>query len=108
MDRRIFKFAYQKITRGFSDRDTWSLDHTIANYILPRLKRFKEVNNGHPTHLSEDEWDSILDEMIYAMEYTATQWTDDWDDTNFNVQENWDRYLQGMKYFGKYFHHLWW
>jgi hypothetical protein len=105
---RTIKLTYQKITRGFSDKDTWNLDHSIANYALPRLKRFKEINNGHPISLTEEEWDFMLDEMIYAMEYLATQWEDDWDDINLGSEENYARFVKGMEYFGKHFQSLWW
>ena len=28
--------------------DLWSLDITIANFVLPRIKKFKKENIGYP------------------------------------------------------------
>jgi len=42
MIKRRLKWFWQKRTRGFDDRELWSLEYTIAKYILPRLIAFKE------------------------------------------------------------------
>ena len=58
--RKIYYF-YQKRIRGFSDRDLWSLDHTFAKFIIPRLKKFKENLYGFPLcfieEIDPDYWD---------------------------------------------------
>lgn len=84
------KCTYQKIRYGVSDDDVFSLGHNIAEFILPRLKYFKNKGKtGIPTcflpnnfHLLEGEeadfaekaaikeWNHVLDEMIFAFEYT--------------------------------------
>ena len=73
--------------------DTWSMDHTLADIILPMLKQLKETKHGAPftddadvpeylrSHMAqpkENEWDTdslhfmrwdwILAEMIWAFE----------------------------------------
>lgn len=73
--------------------DTWSMDHTLADIILPMLRQLKETKHGapftddedvpeylrsHMAHPKEYEWDTdslhfarwdwILDEMIWAFE----------------------------------------
>ena len=73
--------------------DTWSMDHTLADIVLPMLKQLKETKHGAPfvddedvpEHLrstaaepKENEWDTdsnhflrwdwMLDEMIWAFE----------------------------------------
>lgn len=64
LDERAQLFIKQKEERGFSDDELWSLDKTIALFIFPRLKRFKEIYGGFPGNLSSEEWDQILDKMI--------------------------------------------
>lgn len=60
--------------------DLWSLDITIAKFVLPRLKKFKKENIGYPgieemdTH---EKWDEALDKMILAFEYVIS-WDDWW------------------------------
>lgn len=96
-------YRKQRMERGFDDSETWSLDYTIAKFILPRLKRFKEVTNGYPGGLSEEEWDEILDKMIYAFDLKVNYDSDfDWKDGD---QKKFD---EGIKLFSEWFLHLWW
>jgi len=93
---------WQRRTRGWSDEDTWSLDMTIAQFILPRLKRFKEIENGHPAAMTEAEWDDILDQMIYSFEKYTKKWDEEPD------QEMWKKIDVGFDLFAKWFYDLWW
>jgi hypothetical protein len=76
---------WQNLTKGWNDSDLWSLDHTVAVYMLPRLKRFKEILHGHPNFYTDPanpteeenfedgmkKWKEIIDKMIYAFEGVA-------------------------------------
>ena len=71
---------WQNLTRGWNDSDIWNLDHTIAIFVIPRLKKLKEKTNGYPGSLEINEsdyeegmiqWKQILDKMIYAFEGIA-------------------------------------
>jgi len=42
------KYRQQRFERGFDDTETWHLDRTMSLFIIPRLERFMEVNNGVP------------------------------------------------------------
>lgn len=89
---------------GFDDSDTWSLNHTCAKWLAPRLRRFKDVNIGHPCFMTMKEWEGELDKMIYALEKTAEghwEWGDDWRDIDAKIEE-------GFILLGKYWGHLWW
>ena len=100
---RKVRYWWQRRTRGFSDDVTWSLDAEIAKFIAPRLKRFKELNNGFPGQLTSEKWDEILDEMIWAFEFHASEessWNQD--------SELYKRAQKGLKLFGYWFPHLWW
>ncbi len=101
---RKIKYCYQCLTRGWSDRDTWSLDNTIAKFVLPRLKRFKDLNIGFPCTHSWEEWNKVLDDMIYAMEIVSD------DVLNYTADEkvDWNRVNNGLELFGKHFRDLWW
>lgn len=100
---RQIKWFWQRITRGFDDRATWNLEITIAKFILPRLKLFKEKDNGYPGSLTEKEWDDVLDDMIYAMEFHAGRFTFEEPD-----EKNYARVTKGTADLGKYFGDLWW
>ena len=99
------KYKQQRVERGFDDSELWNLDYTIASFVLPRLKRFKELNTGYPATLTEDSWDKILDTMIEAFELKVN----DSDDRTLEEDKIVDKKMQeGFKLFGKYFLHLWW
>lgn len=101
--RREACFLWQKITRGWTDKETWSLDYSLAQYIAPRLKRFKELNNGFPYGLSSEEWDGILDKMIFAFEFLGSE--ERWDNNN---KDEWKDVQEGIDLFAKYYFDLWW
>ena len=92
--RVVLDFIHPPIKYVKIDRwDTWSMDHTLANIILPMLKQLNETKHGAPytndedvpeylrSHMAqpkENEWDTdslhfmrwdwILAEMIWAFE----------------------------------------
>ena len=62
--------AYQVLRYGVSDRECWKLSDTFTDFILPRLKHYKKMNRaGFPYELTEEEWEAILDEIIWTFEY---------------------------------------
>jgi hypothetical protein len=100
LDRVHPRWTYVKIDRW----DTWSMDHTLADIILPMLKQLKETKHGAPHTEDSDvpeylrsymaqprehewdtdslhfmRWDWILAEMIWAFE----QKTDDEAESQF-------------------------
>ena len=81
--------------------DTWSMDHTLAEIVLPMLIQLKQTKHGAPNVDSEDvpenlragqleieqykkdgttdalffkRWDWILDEMIFAFNSKLSDW----------------------------------
>lgn len=73
---RLAKFKQQRIERGFDDTECWNLDTTIAQFVLPRLKHFKENTNGYPGNdeiPTFEKWNEILDKMIYAFDHIVNE-----------------------------------
>ena len=102
-DERETKFSEQRKEVGFDDTETWSLTDTISRFIIPRLKRFKEVNNGVPHGQTEESWDITLDKMILSFELTCRDsGSRDYTDEE-RIQLN-----EGLDLFRKYFFELWW
>jgi len=90
----VRRFIYPQINYVKIDRyDTWSMDHTLADIILPMLKQLKATKHGAPHTDDEDvpeylrshmaqprehewdiddlhfmRWDWILAEIIWAFE----------------------------------------
>ena len=100
------RFSYVKIDRW----DTWSMDNTLAQIILPMLKQLHKSKHGAPSVDDEDvpeylrshmaqpkeyewdidslhfmRWDWVLDEMIWAFEQKVK---DDDESPFFDHSEN--------------------
>lgn len=119
------KSFFQKIFRGYSNDELWNLDNTIAKWILPRLKAFKKDSIAFPADLdSPDEWDEILDKMIWSFDYITNQdeYEDEiiekYKDNEFDedghyrwikdAKELSEKCQEGLDLFAKYFRSLWW
>lgn len=58
-----FKWAYQRITRGYSDRDWWNGDFYLAGVIAGIMEGI--VNKGHGVASSyADDWDTSQEIMV--------------------------------------------
>lgn len=102
-DDREKLYSQQRIERGFDNSELWSLEHTIARFIIPRLKAFKENSVGYPgCFKNEKEWEKVLNKMIRAFELVVR----DEGSLYFNDKEE-KEYNQGMNAFKNYFLCLW-
>lgn len=134
MNNRQRKKWLKKHRLYVNPKETWSLDVNLAKYILPRLKKFKELNNGYPGMDEVDtpeKWDEALDKMIQAFEYVIDwdeYWLDDprYDYTDIMFGDNKELYesivenkrmedirrfaaiKEGLQLFAKYYMSLWW
>ena len=93
--QKFLDFVHPQVRYVKIDRwDTWSMDHTLADIILPMLKQLKETQHG-AGYVDDDDvpeelkstsappkendydtdgnhfkrWDYVLDEMIFAFEH---------------------------------------
>lgn len=119
---------FQRRTRGFDDSDLWSLHYTILKFVLPRLKRYREVSqNSWPgpeaifdidyddfialpqeeqndlSDQSIEEWDRMLGKMIRAIEL----WIEHDGLFSRETPELEAEYNEGWDLFIKWFHALW-
>jgi len=104
----------QKVKVRIDRWDTWSMDHTLANIVLPMLVQLKRTKHGAPsvdnadvprelrmskkdmTQFAKDgstddkffkRWDWILDEMIWAFNQKCR---DNWEDDYYEYRD-WDQ-----------------
>lgn len=106
-DKRYKRYCTQLKQNGFCDAETWSLDSVICQFVLPRLKRFKELNIGYPGgEITWEKWNEILDKMIFAFEFNLVM--DDWSHDKPGFDAEYAKFEEGMQLFAKWFRHLWW
>ncbi len=102
------------------------LDIDIARFLLPRLKAFKKHCDRTPSlDMSREEWDAILDKMIYAFSRIANQCEEDTPEYKAYVEAIWNNeedleqlkrdaeaslrpVTEGLDLFHKYYRSLWW
>ena len=65
---KLEKYKKQRDERGFDDTETWHLDKTVALFLLPRLKRYIQVNNGFPGGMTEELYNEILNYIVKSFE----------------------------------------
>ena len=53
---KLEHYKKQREEQGFDDTETWHLDKTVALFLLPRLKRYIQVNNGFPGGMTEESF----------------------------------------------------
>ena len=80
--------------------DTWSMDCTLAMIIHPMLVQLKATQHGHPANLTEQEWNQILDEMIWAFGHKSKE-------MDAGDNETQERLTNAFMLFGKYYENLW-
>lgn len=121
-----------RIRRGFWPDEVWSLDDTIAKFVIPRLKYLREIAHSYPSNLVEYDsetmeelpgqdgfelWKSYLDKMIWSFEWAASDSGKNWEkqgwwskrylqDEEYRKEID-SRYEEGMNLFAKYFSALW-
>ena len=127
MKVRIGPYRKNRATRvEIEPHDTWSMDCTLAMIIHPMLVQLKATTHGYPSTTTEQEWNEILDEMIWAFEQKCRDhWEDDYYGDYDEDQKNgpmvgsfkWidheglkthqERMSNGFRLFGKYYENLW-
>ena len=117
--QKVLNFIHPRIEYVKIDRyDTWSMDHTLANIILPMLKQLRDSKHGAPNVDDEDvprelwsiyafpekeyhvdgnhfkRWDWVLDEMIFAFEHkNDNSWQESFSSGEFDYKSvacEWD------------------
>ena len=113
--KRTLKFFWQRRTRGFDDSVIWNLDNRISEFILPRLKLFREKSPSHgiPSEFIDDsaldnikdikereaartvledegerKWKEVLDQIIWSFEYASNGYEDDATANEFMAGQN--------------------
>jgi hypothetical protein len=94
----FIKNRYLRWKEGAGCCDTYSLYYFLAPKISKGLKAFKKRAGSYPMGITENEWDSILDEMIFAFDYCSGE---------EETTEGDERSQKGLELFGKYFRGLW-
>lgn len=109
--RKEIKWAFQRMKYGYSDCDVWNIDDWFLDSIVPMLQQLKENLHGYPSNYTFDEWNDILEQMIFNF----TEGNEDISSKKPKDFKNWSEYNEyiadhlnkGLKLFVENFHNLW-
>ena len=62
------KYGFQRMFRGYDDKQVFNLDLELIKHIHKILKAFRKDCISYPNQLTYEEWLSILDEMILCFQ----------------------------------------
>ena len=118
---------------GFAHEESWTFNSFHSDWVTPRLKYLRANLHAHPGRINMEEWESILDKMIWSFENWDDPpkpiYSDDYDHryevtetetgtmyTPLNktgtidytpVEEHTERVDEGLKLFAEYYRDLW-
>ncbi len=91
----------QRGNGGVADCDVWDFDIYLSRVIKDGVSKLKERKQAIPGELTLEEWDSILDDIIYTF-------TEEENVLDKNPYDNFDeRKEKGWRLFREHFHSLW-
>ena len=108
---------WERGRRGWSVRDTWSIDYYLSSIIPPMLEHLRDNGHGWPGEpLTVEEWNAILDKIARGFRAHSEVVNMDY----IKDGEHYDRethqpvedalrkeWKQGAKLFVKWYGHLW-
>lgn len=75
----IFKYAWQRITRGYADHDVWNFDTYLTSIITSGLRDLAEYGHTFALDFTPEEWKNWLKETADMLEEGAdNDWWTDW------------------------------
>lgn len=114
-----FKCRCQRFKRGYAWTDVWNIDTWFKETIKPMLEHLIKHHAGYPGYMSNEEWESVLQEMVdclnlmdeeaaeekLKMEYGYENYSEfDFKEVDKLMNENKDKFF---KLFSEHFYALW-
>lgn len=107
-DKRKIRWWKQRRKMGFDERELWNLNDQMVDFLLPRLKAFKEMDGaGCPNDLYDkygmeegrEQWNQIQDQVLRAFEM--------YKEIEYPNMKQIKEINKGFALFGKYLQSYW-
>jgi len=95
---------WQRHTIGYAYVEASNLCDYLARYALPRVRYLRDHHVSHPNCLAPEDWQAILDDIVYALELKV-RWESG--DGGGELPDGEPRYEHGLQLFGEWWQHLW-
>ena len=63
------RYGFERMFKGYDSVDCFSMFSKFTERYSKILTQYKNTHWGYPYKVSSDEWDNIIDEMIYHLHY---------------------------------------
>ena len=90
---RQFKWAYQRITRGFCDADVWDLDTHLSEYLAQTIEHLAKTSHSYPgteEFPTYESWKTYLMEIANKFKYSLSELPNEYEDAWSKMYEEFD------------------
>lgn len=111
------RYGFERMFKGYDSVDTFEIFAKFIERYTKILTEYRKTHVGYVGTMTEEEWDGIIDEMLYHLKYmdeeTVTEELekdvpDDWSASAIIVYEVMDKHKDAFfKLFSEYFFNLW-
>ena len=111
------RYGFQRMFKGYDEVDTFETFWKFIERYSKILTDYRKHHWGHPGEITEEEWDVIVDEMIYHLKYMDEETVTE--ELERDVPDNWSASYRTVnpilekhknaffELFSKYFFDLW-
>ena len=93
--RRRIKFFFQRLFRGWDNSETWDLEYSFHKWLLPRLKKFRELTCAYPCFYNKlDDWQKELDRRIAQLDSILNINEFDFEDRSYIPKEEYKKWVK--------------
>lgn len=111
------RYGFQRMFKGYDSVDTFETFSKFIERYTKILTEYRKTHWGYCGEMTEEEWDAVIDEMIYHLHYMNEETVtdelekdapDDWSASYKTVNYILDKHKDAFfELFSKYFYHLW-
>lgn len=111
------RYGFQRMFKGYDYVDTFGLCDKFIDRYYKILTEYKKNLHGHPAHMTEEEWNNIIDQMLFHLYYmdedhvdeelgkdVPNSWIPIWKTTGEIMEKHKTEFF---KLFSEHFYNLW-
>lgn len=111
------RYGFQRMFKGYDYVDTFEIFAKFIERYTKILTRYRKNHMGYVWGMTEEEWDAVIDEMLYHLKYMDEETVTE--ELEKDVPDNWSASHKTVNYilekhkdaffelFSKYFWDLW-
>lgn len=111
------RYGFQRMFKGYDYVDTFGLCDKFIDRYYKILTEYKKNLHGHPVHMTEEEWNNIIDQMLFHLYYmdenhideelgkdVPDSWIPTWKTTGEIMEHHKNEFF---RLFSEHFYNLW-